>query len=78
MIPFSVLTNRPVWFFAEPSLDSAQVGVAPQGEPLSVIAYDEPWLLVEWTADTGPQQGWVSLTWVEFVGTPPPDFPAIP
>lgn len=77
-IPFSVVTNRPVWAFSEPDLAAQQVGTLDAGTPVTIIAYQSPWLLVEWDDDNGPQQGWLSERWVDFSGTPPPDLFATP
>jgi hypothetical protein len=74
-IPFSIVTNRPVWAYAEPDLAAATVEPIAQGTQLTLISYAAPWLLVEWSSSSGPQQGWLSLQWVEFAGTPPPDSP---
>ncbi|RIK21600.1 MAG: hypothetical protein DCC51_06100 [Anaerolineae bacterium] len=77
-IPFSVLTNHTVWAFTEPSLDSARLGPIELGAAVTIIGYEDPWLQVEWQSATGPQQGWLTVRWVDLVGTPPPDFPGTP
>lgn len=77
-IPFSARTNRTVWAFSQPDLTSPQVAPLESGTALSVITYEDPWLLVKWETSTGPQEGWLSIRWVDLIGTPPPDFPARP
>lgn len=77
-IPFSVVTNRPVWAFGEPDLAAQQVGTLDAGTPVTIIAYDPPWLLVQWQSEGGPQQGWLSERWVDISGTPPPDLFGMP
>ncbi len=74
-IPFSIVTNRPVWAYVEPDLAAAAIGPIPENTQLSLLTYAAPWLLVEWQMVGGPQQGWLSLPWVDFGGTPPADFP---
>lgn len=74
IIPFSIVANRPVWAYAEPDLAAASIGPIAQGTQLTLITYAAPWLLVEWPSIGGRQQGWLSLQWVEFAGTPPPEF----
>jgi hypothetical protein len=78
IVPFGLVTNRTVWLFAEPDLTSARLAPLPEGTPVTLIDYADPWLLVEWQSATGPQQGWLSIRWVEWSGTPPPEFPATP
>lgn len=78
IVPFSVVTNRPVWAFSEPSLTAQTVAPIGNGTPVTIVAYDDPWLLVEWQSATGKQQGWLSIRWVDYFGTPPPEFPATP
>ncbi len=72
-IPFTVVTNRPVWAFSEPDLASAQVAIIDAGAPVAVITFEYPWLLVEWQSSEGLRQGWLTLQWVDISGTPPPD-----
>lgn len=72
-IPFTVVTNRPVWAFSAPDLLSSQVGSLETGTPVKIITFADPWLLVEWQSSTGPREGWLSIRWVDFSGTPPPD-----
>ena len=72
-MPFSVVTNRPIWAFSEPDLTSTQVGIIDIGTPVTIITFADPWLLVEWQSDQGQQQGWLTVQWVDFFGTPPPD-----
>lgn len=74
-VPFSMVTNRPVWAHAEPDLAATEIGPIDQGTQLTLLTYAAPWLLVEWPAVGGPQQGWLSIQWVSFAGTPPPDLP---
>jgi len=71
--PFAVRVNGPVWAYAEPDLASAQVAVLEVGLPVTIVTYANPWLLVEWQTDLGPQRGWLSIRWVDFSGTPPAD-----
>ncbi len=78
VIPFSVVTNRPVWAFSEPDLTSPQVATLDSGVPLTIVSFADPWLLVEWQSNIGPQRGWLAARWVDFSGTPPPDLPVIP
>jgi len=78
VVPFALVTNRVVWLFAGPNLDAERLGPLDSGTPRTVIDYADPCLLVEWQSATGPQQGWLSTHWVEWTGTPPPDFPAAP
>ena len=54
--------------------DGGAAGIE-SGTAVTLIDYDNPWLLVEWQSATGPQRGWLSTRWVEWTGTPPPDFP---
>ena len=72
-IPFSVVTNRPVWAFSEPDMTSTQVGIIDIGSPVTILTFADPWLLVEWQSNEGQQQGWLTVQWVDFFGTPPPD-----
>lgn len=76
--PFSVRVNRPVWAFAEPDLTSAQTAVLEDGLPVTIVTYADPWLLVEWQTDLGPQRGWLSIRWVDFSGTPPAELHLTP
>lgn len=78
VVPFALVTNRVVYLFAEPSLDATRIGPADIGTPLTLIDYADPWLLVEWQSASGPQQGWLSIRWVEWTGTPPPELSAAP
>jgi hypothetical protein len=78
VIPFSVVTNRPVWAFSEPDLTSPQVATLDSGTPVTIVSFDDPWLLVEWQSNIGPQRGWLAARWVDFSGTPPPELPVIP
>ncbi len=78
IMPFALVTNRLVWLFAEPNLDAEMLGPLESGTAVTLIDYDNPWLLVEWQSATGPQRGWLSTRWVEWTGTPPPDFPGAP
>lgn len=71
--PFAVRVNGPVWAYEEPDLASAQVAVLEDGLPVTIVTYANPWLLVEWQTDLGPQRGWLSIRWVDFSGTPPAD-----
>lgn len=77
VIPFTVVTNRPVWAYSEPSLASNQVAAIDAGTPLTFIESADPWLLFEWQSTLGPQQGWLSIRWVALTGTPPPEFPPL-
>lgn len=72
-MPFSVVANRPVWAFSEPDLASARVGIIDAGVPVTIITFADPWLLVEWQSSLGPQQGWLTIQWVDLFGTPPPN-----
>lgn len=74
-IPFTVVTNRSVWAFSDPDLASDQVGTLETGTPVTIITFDDPWLLVEWQSSLGPRQGWLAIRWVDFSGTPPPELP---
>ncbi|MEZ4538995.1 MAG: hypothetical protein R3C43_03320 [Chloroflexota bacterium] len=76
--PFAVRVNRPVWAFAEPDLASTQTTVLEAGLPVTIITYADPWLLVEWQTDLGPQRGWLSIRWVDFSGTPPAELQLTP
>jgi hypothetical protein len=78
IVPFTVLTNRPVWAFNEPSIDSERVGSIPADTPVTIVSFEGQWFLVEWLSPTGPQQGWLFVRWVSFIGTPPPDLPTTP
>ena len=46
--------------------------------PVTIITYADPWLLVEWQTDLGPQRGWLSIRWVDFSGTPPAELQLTP
>jgi len=74
-IPFTIVTNRPVWAYSEPSLASEQVGAIEAGTPLTLIEAGDPWLLFEWESALGQHQGWLSIRWIDVAGTPPAGFP---
>ena len=76
--PFSVRVKGPVWAYAEPDLTSAQVAALENGLPVTIVTYANPWLLVEWQTDLGPQRGWLSIRWVDFSGTPPAELQLTP
>jgi hypothetical protein len=73
-----VVTNRVVWAFSGPSLDTERVAPLTLGTSVTVLAVDDPWLLVEWQSASGPRRGWLSVRWVDLAGTPPADFPPTP
>jgi hypothetical protein len=76
--PFAVVTNRPVWAFSEPSLDSDRVASIPIDTSVIIVSSAGQWLLIEWPDANDVQQGWVFNRWVDFIGTPPPDLPVTP
>jgi hypothetical protein len=78
VVPFTVTTNRPVWLFDGPSVDSERIVSVEANSEVTILTFEGQWLLIEWQSPVGPQRGWLFSRWVDYAGTPPPELPVTP